>query len=150
MSDNLRSKVIRLAHQNPELRPHLLPLLVGNGRVASEGDFTDGYVEAMLFSSDDEDGRPLGRNYNARDIDPASRRKIEDQCKKFLNMPGVDDQIDGRYEEAGRDFWLTRNETGAGFRDGDWPDPAEKVLYTASKKFPVSNVYVDGGVIFVD
>lgn len=26
MSD-LRSKVIRLAHQNPELRPHLLPLL---------------------------------------------------------------------------------------------------------------------------
>lgn len=26
MSD-LRSKVIRLAHQNPELRPHLMPLL---------------------------------------------------------------------------------------------------------------------------
>lgn len=40
MSDSLRSKVIRLAHQNPALRPHLLPLLktagmdgkmVGNG-----------------------------------------------------------------------------------------------------------------------
>lgn len=27
MSDNLRSKVIRLAHQQPSLRPHLLPLL---------------------------------------------------------------------------------------------------------------------------
>jgi hypothetical protein len=27
MSNTLRSKVIRLAHQNPELRPHLLPLL---------------------------------------------------------------------------------------------------------------------------
>ena len=27
MSDTLRSKVIRLAHANPALRPHLLPLL---------------------------------------------------------------------------------------------------------------------------
>lgn len=27
MTDNLRSKVIRLAHANPELRPHLLPIL---------------------------------------------------------------------------------------------------------------------------
>ena len=27
MSNTLRSKVIRLAHQNPSLRPHLLPLL---------------------------------------------------------------------------------------------------------------------------
>ena len=27
MSDDLRSRVIRLAHQNPSLRPHLLPLL---------------------------------------------------------------------------------------------------------------------------
>ena len=27
----LRSKVIRLAHQNPDLRPHLLPLLVKTG-----------------------------------------------------------------------------------------------------------------------
>ena len=32
MSDNLRSKVIRLAHQNPSLRPHLLPLLKTAGR----------------------------------------------------------------------------------------------------------------------
>lgn len=30
---NLRSKIIRLAHQNPDLRPHLLPLL---SRTAAE------------------------------------------------------------------------------------------------------------------
>jgi hypothetical protein len=29
MGDNLRSRVIRLAHANPDLRPHLLPLLAG-------------------------------------------------------------------------------------------------------------------------
>lgn len=33
MSNNLRSSVIRLAHANPELRPHLLPLL----KTANEG-----------------------------------------------------------------------------------------------------------------
>lgn len=30
---NLRSKIIRLAHSNPELRPHLLPILTRKGRV---------------------------------------------------------------------------------------------------------------------
>lgn len=37
MRDNLRSKVIRLAHANPSLRPHLLPLLAERGRIAAEG-----------------------------------------------------------------------------------------------------------------
>lgn len=32
MSDNLRSKIIRLAHEIPELRPHLLPLLKSASR----------------------------------------------------------------------------------------------------------------------
>lgn len=32
-SDDLRSKVIRLAHENPSLRPHLLPLLTGDDRI---------------------------------------------------------------------------------------------------------------------
>lgn len=32
----LRSKVIRLAHQNPALRPHLLPLLTGGRFAASQ------------------------------------------------------------------------------------------------------------------
>lgn len=32
MSTSLRTRIIRLAHQNPELRPHLLPLLREAGR----------------------------------------------------------------------------------------------------------------------
>jgi hypothetical protein len=37
MSDSLRSKVIRLAHANPALRSHLLPLLAGDtSRVAAK------------------------------------------------------------------------------------------------------------------
>lgn len=35
MSNDLRSKIIRLAHQQPSLRSHLLPLLVEDGRTAA-------------------------------------------------------------------------------------------------------------------
>jgi hypothetical protein len=36
MSNDLRSRAIRLAHANPELRPHLLPLLSGVEKSASD------------------------------------------------------------------------------------------------------------------
>lgn len=35
MSDTLRTRLIRLAHAKPELRPHLLPLLAGQQKRAS-------------------------------------------------------------------------------------------------------------------
>lgn len=38
MAQNLRTKLIRLAHQNPELRPHLLPLLAKQGKTADVPD----------------------------------------------------------------------------------------------------------------
>jgi len=151
MSNDLRSKVIRLAHQNPALRPHLLPLLKGGNKVASaESDFIDGYIEGLLHTSDDEDGRPLNRSYNARDLDSASLHNIQQRCRKFLSMPGVEELIDGREEEAGTDFWLTHNGHGAGFWDGDWEDDAGKILTAASKKFSESYVYVEDGSVFVD
>jgi len=36
MSDTLRSKVIRLAHQNPDLRPHLIPLVTKTAAVDAD------------------------------------------------------------------------------------------------------------------
>lgn len=41
MADNLRTKIIRLAHQNPELRPHLLSVL----KEAAEDDNPYGLYE---------------------------------------------------------------------------------------------------------
>lgn len=40
MSDNLRSKLIRLAHQNPSLRADLLPLLANERTAASDSYFS--------------------------------------------------------------------------------------------------------------
>lgn len=38
---SLRSKLIRLAHEKPEMRPHLLPLLAGQKTAASEIEIDD-------------------------------------------------------------------------------------------------------------
>jgi hypothetical protein len=55
MSKDLRSRTIRLAHENPELREHLLPLLK-QGEVKGIG--LDPHVPAVL-AWEHKDGRPL-------------------------------------------------------------------------------------------
>jgi len=34
-----------------------------------------------------------------------------------------EDSVGTEWERAGMDIWLTRNRHGAGFWDGDWPEP---------------------------
>ncbi len=52
-------------------------------------------------------------------------------------------------EAAGHDFWLTRNGHGAGFWDGDWPEPAATRLTASSKKYGEFNLYLgDDGKIY--
>src|SRR5208282_3122620 len=100
---------------------------------AALDDFTRGYIEAALWSSNDESdpsgGDPMDKNYDIGDIDKDSLREITQTCQNFqkenqdllgqaYQRPGY-----GRPEEytaearAGHDFWLTRNGHGAGFWD---------------------------------
>jgi hypothetical protein len=51
---------------------------------------------------------------------------------------------------AGHDFWLTRNGHGAGFWDGDWPEPLATVLTDAAHAFGELSPYVgDDGLIYL-
>ncbi len=43
---------------------------------------------------------------------------------------------------AGHDFWLTRNRHGAGFWDGDYPEPAASQLTKASHNYGEVSLYV--------
>ncbi len=52
-------------------------------------------------------------------------------------------------EQAGHDFWLNRNGHGAGFWDGDWPEPAATTLDAASKAFGEVNLMLDGDAITI-
>jgi hypothetical protein len=50
MTNPLRSRIIRLAHANPQLRPHLIPLVAANS--GAEGDATagsDGYYMTAQY-----------------------------------------------------------------------------------------------------
>lgn len=118
--------------------------------------FTTAYIDAALFSTNDESdesgGVPLDRNYGARDISPETRRQMELDCATFYEANeatwSANDDQDGLSDHrAGHDFWLTRNGHGTGFWDED------EVLLSAengtllsdeSKEFGTFDLYVGG------
>ena len=113
--------------------------------------FTRAYIEAALWSStdnfDESGGSPLDCNYGIEDIAPETLASILEDCKAF-QLDHADD-IGGNLEQAGHDFWLTRNHHGAGFWDGDWPDDVGERLTEASHVYGNVDLYVgDDGLIY--
>jgi hypothetical protein len=84
--------------------------------------FTRAYVEAALWSStdnaNDQGGEPLDANYDIDDIAPDTLAEMIRDCQDFQESFGA--FITDDLSRAGHDFWLTRNQHGAGFWDGDW------------------------------
>ena len=78
--------------------------------------FTMGYIAHGLTLSE-EDGEDSGKFF-AENIAPESLAEVAADCAKFQADNGP--LIVGREQEAGQDFWLTRQRHGAGFWDGDW------------------------------
>lgn len=72
------------------------------------------YLETALFSSSDEDGRPLDDQFDISDFSPEAIQQAERDCLDFLSMNDVGDLDE---EMVGHNFWLTRNRHGAGFWD---------------------------------
>lgn len=117
-------------------------------------DFTEAYIETALWSSTDssreDGGDPMDQNYGPSDIASATRRKMESDCRIFYEkMEKTIDAAcakdtkgncdDGR---AGHDFWLNRNGHGAGYWDGDWPEPEAAKLDKASERFGEFTLFV--------
>ena len=117
-------------------------------------EFTLRYIETALWSSMDESdpetgGEPMDRNYGLEDIAAPALELINADCGKFYNayLEIVPDGDDGL---AGHDFWLTRNGYGAGFWDGDWPEPEASELTALSEQFGECDLYVgDDGQIWL-
>lgn len=84
--------------------------------------FTQGYVHAIFFT-DTCDSADECHGMAFAHLAPASLQSIKDDCKDF--QEGCKDLLtqactdDNRYdaEQAGSDFWYTRNGHGAGFWD---------------------------------
>ncbi len=107
--------------------------------------FTRAYVDAIIFT---ESGPDNLRDKTLSDFSPSAVTKIQQDCAKFQSENA--ELIGSRYEDAGHDFWLTRNNHGAGFWDGGWPDDVDGKLSQAAEAFGTSEVYVgDDDLVYV-
>ena len=106
-----------------------------------------GYIQAILWAESDDNDDPLEKNYTFESFAPESMAAMRKDCSRFLAQNAAD--IGDRLEEAGSDLWLTRNEHGSGFWDGDWEDAGQR-LTDASKKCGLRYAYLAGGKIHVE
>lgn len=124
--------------------------------------FFKGYTSAALWSSSDDDGEPLDSRFESDEIAPDTMARMEEDCRKFYEANRDHIHCDGApldpdfeaplaYRQAamaGHDFWLTRNHHGAGFWDGDWPEPHAGILDAAARAFGEIDLYIgDDGLI---
>ena len=120
-------------------------------------DFACGYVVALFFTngdSGDDDEFSFDR-LGAERLTQAARAIIIDDCASFLSMQtrAVIDACSGDYEQAGHDFWLTRQGHGVGFwdrKDDVWPEAARDFLTARSKDFGEVYMYRQKGWIYED
>lgn len=108
--------------------------------------FTQAYIECALWAetdnADESGGQPLDHNYDSDDISPATITRMAEDCADFqsehaalLRESGLSD------EQAGYDFWLTRNGYGAGFWDRGLGAVGDK-LTAACKAYGSFDLYV--------
>lgn len=100
-------------------------------------------------SNDDGSRYQVGRPRSLRNL--CEDHGIEPATFRSAPLdPGFDGPIAAREASmAGHDFWLTRCGHGAGFLDGDWPEPHASALDEAAKAFGNVDLYVgDDGRIW--
>lgn len=153
---SLRSKVIRLAHLNPELRPHLLPLLT---RTAGER-VTVRDAKGVSYEVDADAARDALKNAVPRDrlslLFPAFPKSTPSvltpkeinllSSEKLIQKPRVPRELsfreaEARYErllnQAARETREGARGTGAGDDLGVWTDLAEGSYLTRKREFEV-------------
>lgn len=135
----------------------------------SEDDLADmvsGYAECALWSStgDDPDfegdpqdnpgGVPLDEHFSTADLAPETLARMSADCAAFVKanadtLAALAAKGDLDWSRIGHDFWLTRNGHGAGFWDGDYPEPEAEQLTEGSKKFGETWIYAgDDGKLY--
>lgn len=110
--------------------------------------FVMSYAQTALWASLGPDDESLDL-YTVDDIDPAAISQFEQDCESFLGL--VREVLASIPHDLGRvahDFWLTRNHHGAGFWDGDYPEPAGAELTKWAHSFGSCDLYLgdDGNV----
>ncbi len=105
--------------------------------------FTKGYIQAALWSTCDDDGEPLDKDLDFRDLSLNCGNQMIADCRSFQESFGhlwenaTHSEID---EYAGHDFWLTRNGHGSGF----WGRPE---IYGEENAERLTDVSIESGEV---
>jgi hypothetical protein len=115
--------------------------------------FTQAYIVCALWSSEPDMG-----NWCPEDIAPKTLKAMQEDCREFYEANAEHINCDdgplgpdgsNQVEMAGHDFWLNRCGHGAGFWDGDWPEPHATALDKAASAFGNVDLYLgDDGLIY--
>ena len=82
---------------------------------SKQAEFIRAYLECLLWASWDDNEDPLDINYTIDEITPSALESSIKDCQRFMFL--YERLFPDNYEQAGYDFWLTRNGHGAGFWD---------------------------------
>lgn len=116
--------------------------------------FLAAYLETAMWADRDEEWP------EDADFAPEAREAMRDEAGRWFDRhkealaaaiatgnvkcgPDLD-----AWGHAGHDLWLTRNGHGAGYWDGDWPEPWAETLTNAAKEVGGRGLYLsdDGAV----
>jgi hypothetical protein len=115
--------------------------------------FTTAYLVAMLWSSSDtETGEPhLDATHNIENISQQTLTGVVADCKDFQEKYADLIEASGlSRDQAGHDFWLTRNHHGTGFWDRDISKELGERLTNAAQSYKESSPYVgDDNLIYI-
>lgn len=109
--------------------------------------FTRGYIEGALWSETDDEGEPLDKNYDIKDISEETLAEMMAEAAAFQAENEAD--LEDNLFKAGLDFILTRNGHGAGYWDGDYPKEVGERLTKNAHAYGEYHLYVgDDGLIY--
>lgn len=112
--------------------------------------FFRAYIGCALWASTDDDGTPLDDNYRTDDIDVETLSALRAEAVQWFtdNIDTINAAPDYCYEQAGHDFWLTRNGHGAGFWDRGLGAIGDKLTAAATEAGPVDLYVGDNGLLY--
>lgn len=110
------------------------------------------YMETALWASTDDNDVPLDTHYQVADIAKDTQKRMRVDCHKFfVENQGLLEEAGWPADQAGHDFFLTRNRHGTGFWDrDDYPDDIRQGLTKAAQRFGETYLHVYRGKIHQD
>ena len=126
-------------------------------RVPDLDAFERSYIRQALWTSNDAYNHPLDLNHDIMELPLETIQALKSDCVQFRSSAAVDELLKAAYElrrygdeQAGGDFWLTRNDTAeAGFWDQNLGVIGESLTTMAYLMGPRSLIVDPEGKIIV-